>query len=160
MPLPGLLSAQVVKQYRRRRVVRVKHRVIFGPREALEQVLVTCGWQINTAFVDRLNLDMRQRVAAVGRRAKTLCQGEDGVQHQLAVFQSYHNVVLPHTSLRQPMLIPEPHQRQGLSQGVAAVHTRDGSGIDRPRVVASRHPLLSGATVAPTARALRVARHK
>ena len=29
--------------------------------------------------------------AAVGRRVHTLCQGEDGVQHQLVVFQTYHN---------------------------------------------------------------------
>jgi hypothetical protein len=30
MPLPALLYAQVVKQYRRRRLVRVSHRVVFG----------------------------------------------------------------------------------------------------------------------------------
>jgi hypothetical protein len=53
---------------RRRRMVRVRHRVVFGTLEAVEQVLSACGWQIQTAFVERLNLDMRQRVAAVGRR--------------------------------------------------------------------------------------------
>jgi hypothetical protein len=36
-------------------------------------------WKINTAFVERLNLDIRQRVAAVGRRVNTLCQGKDGL---------------------------------------------------------------------------------
>ena len=40
---------------------------------------------------NRLNLDIRQRVAAVGRRVNTLCQGEAGLQHQLAVFHAYHN---------------------------------------------------------------------
>jgi hypothetical protein len=30
MPLPELLYAQVVKSYRRRRLVAVKHRVVFG----------------------------------------------------------------------------------------------------------------------------------
>jgi len=48
-----------------------------------------------------------QRVAAVGRRVNTLCQGEDSVQQQLVLFQTYHNFVLPHTSLRQALLIPE-----------------------------------------------------
>ena len=38
MPLPGLLYAQVVKSYRRRRIVAVKHRVVFGTLEAVEQV--------------------------------------------------------------------------------------------------------------------------
>src|SRR6266446_3036184 len=90
-PLPGLLYAQVVKQYRRMRVVRVKHRVVFGTMGAIEQVLSMCGWQINTAFVERLNLDMRQCVAAVGRRVNTLCHREDGLRQQLVLFQVYHN---------------------------------------------------------------------
>ena len=107
MPLPGLCYAQVVKSYRRRRLVGVTHRVVFGTRLAIEQVLTACGWTINTAFVERLNLDLRQRVAAIGRRVNTLCQGEAGVQDQLALFQGYHNFVVPHASLRQPLPMPE-----------------------------------------------------
>jgi IS1 family transposase len=106
MPLPGLLYAQVVKQYRRKRMVGVKHRVGFGTMEAVEQVLAACGWKINTSMVERLNLDLRQRVAAIGRRVNTLCQGEDGMQHQLALFHGYYNFILPHTSLRQPLPVP------------------------------------------------------
>jgi IS1 family transposase len=106
-PLPGLLYAQVIKLYRRKRVVEVKHRVVFGTREAIKQVLAPWSWKMNTAFVERLNLDIRQRVAAVGRRVNTLCTGADGMQQQLAVFHAYHNFVLPHASLRQPLLIPE-----------------------------------------------------
>jgi IS1 family transposase len=113
MPQPGLLYAQVVKAYRRRRLVAIKHRVVFGTLEAVEQVLGACGRKINTAFVERLNLDIRQRVAAVGRRVNTLCQGEDGLQHQLTVFQVYHNFVLPHASLRQPLRAPEPTHGSG-----------------------------------------------
>jgi hypothetical protein len=77
-PRPGLLYAQVVKTVRRRRLVRVRHRVVFGTLEAVRQVLAACGWQINTAFIERLNLSIRQHVAAVGRRVTTLCKGEDG----------------------------------------------------------------------------------
>jgi hypothetical protein len=36
-------------------------------------VLTACGWQSNTAFIERLNLDLRQHVAAVSRRINTLC---------------------------------------------------------------------------------------
>ncbi len=113
MPLPQLLYAQVVKTIRRRRLVRVSHRVVFGALEAVEQVLAACGWQINTAFVERLNLDIRQRVAAVGRRVNTLCKGEDGVRQQLVVFQTYHNFCLPHASLRQPLAAPLPTNGSG-----------------------------------------------
>src|SRR5262245_49573037 len=113
MPLPALLYAQVVKSYRRRRLVGVTHRVVFGTRLAIEQVLARCGWTINTAFVERLNLDIRQRVAAIGRRVNTLCQGEAGLRDQLALFQTYHNFVLPHASLRQALLIPEATNGKG-----------------------------------------------
>jgi hypothetical protein len=103
MPLPQLLYAQVVQSSRRRRIVGVKYRVVFGTMEWVQQGLSACGRKINTAFVERLNLDIRQRVAAVERRVNTLCKGEDGLQHQLALFQTYHNFVLPHTSLRQAL---------------------------------------------------------
>jgi IS1 family transposase len=113
MSLPELLYAQVVKSYRRRRIVGVKHRVVFGSRLAIEQILVKCGWTIHTAFVERLNLDIRQRVAAIGRRVNTLCQGEEGLRDQLVLFQVYHNFVLPHASLRQALPIPEPPHGTG-----------------------------------------------
>jgi hypothetical protein len=107
MPLPGLLYAQVVKSYRRRRIVGVKHRVVFGTQLAIEQVLAACGWTINTAFIERLNLDIRQSVAAVGRRVNTLCRGEEGLLDQMVLFQTYHNFVLPHASLRKPLPVAE-----------------------------------------------------
>ena len=113
MPRPGLLSAQVIKQYRRKRVVRVQHRGVFGTFEAVEQVLAACGWTINTSFIERLNLDIRQRVAAVGRRVNTLCQGEDGLQRQLALFHVYYNFVLAHASSRQPLQVPESTNDRG-----------------------------------------------
>lgn len=86
LPLPQLLYAQGVKTGRRRRLVRVRHRVVFGTLEAIQQVRAACGWQINTAFVERLNLTRRQHVAAVGRRVSTLCKGEDGVRQPLALY--------------------------------------------------------------------------
>src|SRR5215510_4673684 len=89
MPQPQLLYAQVVKTVRRRRLVRVSHRVVFGTLEAVQQVLAACGWQINTAFNERVNLSIRQHVAAVGRRVTTLCKGEDGLGQQLSLYHCY-----------------------------------------------------------------------
>jgi hypothetical protein len=103
----------VVKTVRRRQLIRVQHRVVFGTRAAVQQVLAACGWQINTAFVERLNLVIRQRVAAVGRRVTTVCQGEEGLRHQLVVFQSSHNFCLPPARVCQPLLCPEPTKGTG-----------------------------------------------
>jgi len=113
IPLPQLLYAQVVKSYRRRRIVGVQHRVVFGTLDRVKQVLLACGRQINTAFVERLNLNIRQHVAAIGRRVNTLCQGEDGLRQQLAVYHVYYNFCLPHASIRQPLLVPEPTKGSG-----------------------------------------------
>src|SRR5262249_38441269 len=113
MPLPGLLYAQVIKTVRRRRLVRVRHRVVFGTLEAVNDVLAPYGWHINTAFVERLNLTIRQHVAAVGRRVSTLCKGEEGVRHQVVLFHAYHNFCLPHASLRVPLAAPLPTNGTG-----------------------------------------------
>ena len=42
-------------------------------------------------LVERLNLTIRQHVAAVGRRVSTLCKGEDGMRQQLALYHVYYN---------------------------------------------------------------------
>src|SRR5262249_20396660 len=91
MPRPELRYAQVIKTIRRRRLVRVTHRVVFGTREAVEQILGACGWQLQTAFVERLNLTIRQHVAAIGRRVTTVCKGEEGLWQQVVLFQIYYN---------------------------------------------------------------------
>ena len=125
MPLPELLYAQVVKSYRRRRIVGVKHRVVFGTRLAIEQVLAACGWTINTAFVERLNLDIRQRVAAIGRRVNTLCQGEEGLRDQLVLFQVYHNFVLaPCQSCASRCRFPRPPTAVAQPRCGGRVHRR------------------------------------
>jgi IS1 family transposase len=113
MPLPELLYAQVIKTVRRRRLVHVSHRVVFGTLEAVQQVLAACGWQINTAFIERLNLSMRQHVAAIGRRVTTLCKHEDGVRQQLALYHVYYTFCLPHASLCLPLPQPEPTNGSG-----------------------------------------------
>ncbi len=80
MPLPALLYAQIIKTVRRRRLVRVSHRVVFDTLEAVNHVLAPHAWQVNTTFVGRINLAIRQHVAAVGRRVATLGKGEDGLR--------------------------------------------------------------------------------
>jgi hypothetical protein len=85
MPRPALLYAQMVKQYRRRRMVHVRHRVVFGTWARVNQVLAATGWQINTACIERVNLTIRQQVAAVGRRVITRCKGEAGLRQQLVL---------------------------------------------------------------------------
>ncbi len=113
MPAPELLYAQVVKMYRRRRLVRVHRRIVFGTQTQVTQVLAPRGWQINTAFIERVNLTIRHRVAAVGRRVMTVCKSDEGLWDQLQLHQTYYNFCLPHASLRMPLPQPEPTNGSG-----------------------------------------------
>jgi hypothetical protein len=111
LPLPQLQYAQVIKTTRRRRLVAVSSRVVFGTLAKVKQVLAPRGWQINTAFIERVNLTIRQHVAAVGRRVTTLCKGEVGFRQQLTLYHLYYNFCLPHASLRLPL--PQPELTKG-----------------------------------------------
>jgi hypothetical protein len=52
-------------------------------------------------------------VAAMRRRSATPGKSEDGLSQPLILFQVYHHFVLPHASLRQPLLRPEPTRGTG-----------------------------------------------
>ena len=61
---------QVRKFQRRRRLVKVERVMLCGPRETLIQRLKAAGLsgRLNTAFLERLNLTLRQGVALLARR--------------------------------------------------------------------------------------------
>ena len=63
--------------------------------------------------MERLNLSIRQHVAAIGRRVATLCKGEDGLHQQLSLYHVYSNFCLPHASLRLPLPQSEPTHGNG-----------------------------------------------
>jgi len=113
MLLPQRSDAQVVKTYRRRRLVRVRLRVICGMLAGVAQVLAPRGWQINTAFIERLNVTIRHHVSAMGRRLITLCKSEDGLCQPLALYHIYDNFCVPHTRLRLPRPQPLPTNGMG-----------------------------------------------
>jgi hypothetical protein len=112
-PLPPLLSAPVSKGRRRRRLVEVTPRVVFGTQAAVEQVLAVGGWPSQTAVIERVNLSRRPQVAAVGRRVMPLCPGAAGGRPQLALDPTSSKGCLPHASLRQPLPEPEPPHGHG-----------------------------------------------
>jgi len=114
-PLPNLRYAQLVKKREKGRVVSVSHRIIYGSLEAVEAVLKDCGVGrvINTAFIERLNLTIRQHVAALGRKVIHLTKTETGLENQLMLSQGYYNFCLPHTALRLPLPEPQPTKGNG-----------------------------------------------
>jgi IS1 family transposase len=71
-----LLYGQVKKMYRRRKIVRIDYVMRCGTRMALRLALqrVELSGTLNTAFVERVNLTLRQSVAALARRTWSTMQ--------------------------------------------------------------------------------------
>ena len=76
-PLTDLTYAQVVKRRRRKRLVSVTRRVVYGTLESVQaKLMASVGKVINTSFIERLNLMVRQRVPALARRTLAVAKAE------------------------------------------------------------------------------------
>ena len=114
-PLPVLHYAQVVKHRVKGRVTGVSHRLVYGSMARVKQILsqTGAGKIINTAFIERLNLAIRQHVSALGRKVLCLAKTKVGLEAQLHLCQGYHNFCLPNSSLRLPLPQPQPTRGNG-----------------------------------------------
>lgn len=111
LPLPELEYVQVVKQRVKRRLLQVKQRLVSGHLDHILAKLEAHAWGINTAFIERFNLTLRQHVPALGRRVLAYAQSEAGLSRQLALVHLYYNFCLPHAALRQPGKEPRQQER-------------------------------------------------
>ncbi len=104
----GLLYGQLVKHYRRRRLVCVERRALLGSLDRLAAALLHSGGSgtIQTAFVERLNLTVRQAVTALTRRTWGVAQSSAELMFHLEWWRAYYHFVRPHTSLSQPLAEP------------------------------------------------------
>jgi len=70
----GVLIAQAIKRYARRRVCAVERRIVHGSAAAVAAVLTaTQGKEtavVNTAYIERLNATFRARLAPLVRRGR------------------------------------------------------------------------------------------
>ena len=111
----NLLYAQVVKHRENGRVVDITHRIVFGEQAAVEQRLKQSpvSYAINTSFVERDNLTLRQSNRRLTRKTNGLSKQISGLEKQLWVSLAYYHFVLPHQSLRVPLPVPIPTRGSG-----------------------------------------------
>jgi hypothetical protein len=123
----GLIYGQAKKVYRRRRLVRVTHVMRCGTRAALRAALTGLGLsgRLTTAFVERLNLTVRQSVAALVRRTWSTAQEAPELLLHLEWWRAYYHFVRPHEALRvelgQPLERGGKRQRQRYRQRTPAM---------------------------------------
>jgi transposase-like protein/IS1 family transposase len=114
-PWDGIHIAQVVKQYRRHRVVGVVKRICQGTAsqvKALIQASQGLGG-INTAYIERLNATFRSRLAPLVRRGRSCVQHVSTLHAGVYLVGTVYNFCAYHDSLRVELLLPH-HRRRWL----------------------------------------------
>jgi IS1 family transposase len=94
----GLIYGQVKKSYRRRKLVRVTHVMRLGTSTALKVSLQGIGFsgRLNTAFIERVNLNVRQGVAALARHTWATAKPAPQLLAHLEWCRAYYHFVRPH----------------------------------------------------------------
>ncbi len=113
VPHPDLLYAQVVKQREKGQVVAVSRKVVFGEHELLDRHLTSSSVSttINTSFVERENLTLRQQNRRLTRKTNGYSKELGWLEKHLWLSLAYYHLVLPHESLR--IRLPEPAPTRG-----------------------------------------------
>lgn len=115
IPRPDLLYAQVVKQRERGQVVAVTSKVVFGDLASVNQRLkASCvSASINTSFVERENLTLRQHTRRLTRDTNGFSKDQGWLETHLWLVLAYYHLVLPHTSLAHTAPVPTPTRGTG-----------------------------------------------
>lgn len=97
-----LCYAQVIKRHAERRVVAVERRIKDGAAEQVEALRYKAHAEgvLNTAFIERLNATMRQRLTALVRRTRALARRTTTIEQGMWLVGTLYNFCTPHESLR------------------------------------------------------------
>ena len=114
---PAALYAQVIKTRRHDRVVRVDRRAVIGAAWRFDDALA--HWEdsstVNTSFIERLNLTIRQSSAYLSRRTLSHARATDTLDAHLELLRCYYNFVRPHGALKFGRETRTPAMQAGLA---------------------------------------------
>ena len=115
---PACLYGQVIKTRRNDRVVRVERRTRIGAAWRWEQ-----AWRegedsakLNTSFIERLNLTIRQGSAYLFRRTLCYARRRERLEAHLELLRCYYNFVRPHRALKFGREVRTPAIQAGLTK--------------------------------------------
>jgi transposase-like protein/IS1 family transposase len=114
---PACVYGQVIKTRRNDRIVKVERRAVMGAGR-LKQALRDSedSVKLNTSFVERLNLTIRQGSSYLGRR--TICQArwKQCLEDHLELLRCHYNFVRPHRALKFGREVRTPARQAGLTK--------------------------------------------
>ncbi len=107
---------QVIKQRRKDRVVKVDRIPVIGTRREMAAALERSedSTTLNTSFIERLNLVIRQGSAYLTRRGAAHSRSVQRLAEHLELFRCFYNFIRPHGALRFGKEVRTPAQQAGL----------------------------------------------
>ena len=98
---PNIAIVQVVKQRKAGRLT-IERRIVQGCAQMIKRLLTVTqnGGTINTAYIERLNATIRQRLAWLARRTRNLAQQTDTLVAGMFIVGCFYNFCDYHHSLR------------------------------------------------------------
>ncbi len=116
--LPSIcIYGQVIKKRRENRVVRVDRRLLLGTQAELDEALFHSedSSTLNTSFIERHNLTVRQGCAYLGRRTPCHARRTEFLEGRVALLMAYYNFLRPHTALKFGTTVRTPAMQAGLA---------------------------------------------
>lgn len=108
---PQLVIGRVIKHTKAKRVVEVTHEVVCGTmRVAMRLIRASHGGTLlNTAYIERFNGTLRERLASLTRRCRHAAQRVQALHTGMYLIGCTYNFCWPHHELRE-RLVDQPRQ--------------------------------------------------
>ena len=113
---PMCLFGQVVKTRRNDRIIKVERCEVIGEPWKFERALGESedSHQLNTSFIERLNLTIRQGCAYLTRRSTCHARSEKQLENQIEILRCHYNFMRPHRALKFGTATRTPAMQAGL----------------------------------------------
>jgi transposase-like protein/IS1 family transposase len=115
---PACVFGQIIKTRRNNRIVKVERRAVIGTGWRLEERLQESedSSTLNTSFIERLNLTIRQGSAYLCRRTICHARWKERLEGHLELLRCYYNFVRPHRALKFGPEVRTPAVQAGLTR--------------------------------------------
>jgi IS1 family transposase len=115
---PASLYGQVLKTRRNDRIAKVERRIVLGGAWRLKQALQDSedSVNLNTSFIERLNLTIRQGSAYLFRRTTCHARWKECLEEHLELLRCHYNFVRPHWALKFGREVRTPAMQAGLAK--------------------------------------------
>ena len=107
----------MIKTRRNDRIIKVERRTLIGDAWRFEETLRDSedSSKLNTSFVERLNLTIRQGSAYLFRRTICHARWKERLEDHLELLRCYYNFVRPHRALKFGGEVRTPAMQAGLT---------------------------------------------